>query len=49
MVTIDLSAPDECRPACITGIVRWIRKTEKDFIGGIELTRSTDKLKKVLS
>src|SRR5210317_2654057 len=48
-VTIDLSAPGACRPVCYRGIIRWIRKTEEGFIGGIELTRSTDKLKSVLS
>ena len=48
VVTIDLSTPEEYRPTCVTGIVRWIKKTESDYIGGIELTGCTEKLKKVL-
>ena len=48
VVTIDLSANDECRPACITGIIRWIQKVGNGFVGGVELTDSTEKLKRIL-
>ena len=49
VVTIDLSSTDECRPACITGIVRWIKKTGNDFEGGMELKSGIDKLERALS
>ena len=49
VVTIDLSAADECRPSCITGIVRWIKKTGNDFVGGMELKSGINRLEKVLS
>lgn len=49
VVTIDLSAADECSPVCITGIVRWIKKKGNDFVGGMELMSGTDKLQRILS
>jgi hypothetical protein len=48
IVTIDLSTPEECRPACIKGVIRWIKQTERGFTGGIELTNGNSKLKRVL-
>ena len=49
VITIDLSTTEEFRPACITGIVRWVKQTESEFTGGIELMDTNPKLKKVLS
>lgn len=48
VITIDLSTSEESRPACITGIVRWVKQTQNEFTGGIELMDTNPKLKKVL-
>ena len=48
IIIIDLLTTGELGPVCITGILRWIRQTGKDFIGGIELIGNSNKLKGLL-
>ena len=48
VVTIDVMTSSTSGPLCITGVVKWVKQTENDCIGGIELIRPTDKLKIVL-
>ena len=48
IVIIDLLTTGESGPVCITGILRWIRQTGSDFIGGVELIGNTNKLKSLL-
>jgi hypothetical protein len=48
IIIIDLLTTGELGPVCITGILRWIRQAENDFIGGIELIGNTNKLKRLL-
>ena len=48
IIIIDLLTTGELGPVCITGILRWIRETGNDFIGGVELIGNTNKLKCLL-
>ena len=48
IIIIDLLITSESGPACITGILRWIKKTGNDFVGGIELIGNSNKLKRLL-
>ena len=48
IIIIDLLTPGDLGPVCITGILRWIRETGNDFVGGVELIGNTNKLKSLL-
>ena len=48
IIIVDLLTTAVLGPVCITGILRWIRQTGKDFIGGIELIGNSNKLKGLL-
>jgi len=48
IIIVDLLTTGVLGPVCITGILRWIRQTGKDFIGGIELIGNSKKLKGLL-
>lgn len=48
IIIIDLLIPGELGPVCVTGILRWIRQTGNDFLGGMELIGNTNKLKRLL-
>ena len=48
IITIDLLPTSEFIPMCVTGIVRWIKQTEDEFWGGVELIGNTHKLQRIL-
>ena len=48
IITIDLLPTSELVPTCVTGIVRWIKQTEDEFLGGVELIGNTHKLQRIL-
>ena len=49
IIIIDLLIPGELGPVCVSGILRWIRQTGNDFVGGMELVGNTNKLKRLFT
>ena len=47
-ITIDVMTSETSEPLCITGVVKWVKQRENDCVGGIELTGTTDTLKRLL-
>ena len=44
-VLLEIAIPTALNPVRVVGIVRWIRKKDNDFIGGVESTKLLDDVK----
>jgi hypothetical protein len=43
-ITIEIEVPSELEPMSVKGILRWIKKADNEFLGGIELTEVLDEI-----
>ncbi len=42
-ITLKIFAPKATEPINVQGILRWVKRGEKDFVGGVEVVLQSDK------